>query len=219
MKPADDPLSNRAGLCRFAEPPLCTIDTKPRVLTNNEQQILRDLSAMVMNEIELRRLASVDALTHAFNRRFFLELADRELGRAERHQSPLSILAIDIDHFKSFNDKYGHHVGDLGLTHLVKQCRNVLRAHDLVGRLGGEEFAFLLPHADCQAAKLVADKLRSALSAHPLSVGALALPMTVSIGIAEYRPGTDNLEMLLERADQALYAAKNGGRNQAKLAA
>jgi diguanylate cyclase (GGDEF)-like protein len=197
---------------------LCTIDQIPRQLTLAEKEALRDLAGMVMNELELRRLASIDSLTQAFNRRFFLELMNREITRACRHKLPLSLLMMDVDHFKSFNDTYGHHAGDLALVHLVEQTRKVLRAQDVMGRLGGEEFAVLLPHTGHVGAQVLAEKLRTAISSSSLRVGAAELAVTVSVGMAQHRSGAEDLTELLERADQALYAAKSKGRNQVVLA-
>jgi len=197
---------------------LCAIDQVPRLLTAGEKQSLRDLAAIVMNELELRRLASIDSLTKAFNRAFFLELIDREIIRADRHRLPLSVLMIDVDRFKSLNDEYGHAVGDFALLHLAEQSRKILRAHDVFGRLGGEEFAVLLTHTDQAGAQTVAEKLRSAISSTFLQIGLSKLAITISVGVAQLRHEDDDKTMLLQRADQALYKAKNSGRNQTALA-
>ena len=197
---------------------LCTIDQTPKAISVVEKEVLRELAGMVMNELELRRLASVDSLTKAYNRRFFFELAEREIARATRHDMPLSLVMIDVDHFKSFNDTYGHQAGDLVLAHLVEQARKVLRSHDVIGRVGGEEFAVLLPSTTDTGAERVAEKLRTQISSARLMVGALNLDTTVSLGVTQFRPGHDSVYDMLKRADRALYAAKNKGRNQTALA-
>lgn len=197
---------------------LCTIDQVARQISSAERQVLRDLAAMVMNELELRRLAAIDCLTKAFSRQFFMDLTDREITRANRYKTPVSLLAIDVDNFKSFNDNYGHHAGDLALVHLVAEARQILRAPDSLGRLGGEEFAVLLPHTDQHGAQLVAQKLCAAISNAGLIVGTSKLELSISVGIAQLKPEGDNLTELLQRADRALYKAKDTGRNRVVLA-
>jgi diguanylate cyclase (GGDEF)-like protein len=125
---------------------LCVIDTKPRYFDAEQQDILRDLAAMVTNALELRRLATVDALTGAATRRAFCEELARSMALAQRHGHDVSLLAFDIDHFKSVNDTYGHHAGDAVLAGTITVCRDALRSTDTVGRLGGEEFAVIMPH-------------------------------------------------------------------------
>jgi diguanylate cyclase (GGDEF)-like protein len=163
---------------------------------------------------ELARQARTDGLTGLANRRRFFELAEAELARAERYRSKLSVLMIDIDHFKEVNDAYGHSTGDQVLRELGALCTGVLREVDTVGRVGGEEFAILLPETDLAAAREVAERLRAAVAAHRVQrPEGLPVAITVSIGVAASEPGR-NLDTLMSRSDSALYEAKRSGRNR-----
>jgi diguanylate cyclase (GGDEF)-like protein len=163
---------------------------------------------------ELERLARTDALTGLANRRRFFELAESELARAGRYGSPLSVLMIDIDHFKDVNDACGHATGDLVLRQLAETCRAVFRQVDTVGRVGGEEFAVLLPETPLTGAVEVADRLRSAVQATrvPREDGE-PIAITVSVGVATSAPGK-SVDDLMSQSDTALYEAKRTGRNR-----
>jgi diguanylate cyclase (GGDEF)-like protein len=161
----------------------------------------------------LESLANTDTLTGAASRRRLLELGERECARSSRDGRPLSVLAIDIDHFKQVNDTHGHAGGDLVLKVVVACCQSQLRNNDVLGRLGGEEFAILLPGADAVAAVLVAERIRERIAATPIMVGAEPIRITVSIGIAAY-DGSLPFESVLANADDALYRAKREGRNR-----
>jgi diguanylate cyclase (GGDEF)-like protein len=167
---------------------------------------------------QLERLASMDALTGTYNRRTLEDLGRRTLARARRQGRAASVLLIDADHFKRINDEYGHEAGDAVLIDLVQRIRNALRTEDLVGRLGGEEFAVLMPDTGEADAKLVAERLRSAVPATEMPIGARALRVTVSVGVATLSPDDENLADLLRRADQAMYAAKRRGRDRVVVA-
>jgi len=163
---------------------------------------------------ELERLARTDALTGLANRRRFFELAETELARAGRYGSPLSVLMIDIDHFKDVNDACGHATGDLVLRQLAGTCRTVLRQVDTVGRVGGEEFAVLLPETSLAGAVEVADRLRSAVqSARVPREEGEPIAITVSVGVATSAPGK-SVDDLMSQSDTALYEAKRTGRNR-----
>ncbi|MEO7108762.1 MAG: diguanylate cyclase [Rhodoferax sp.] len=176
-----------------------------------------------MIELELARMAHTDVLTGLNNRRNFMQLSEIELSRTTRHGGPLSVLMIDIDHFKRVNDGHGHHVGDTVIQMLSKVCREQLRDLDVIGRLGGEEFAVTMPNTDHVQAMQVAERLRLAIEAAgvPLSQG-LSLWFTVSIGgtthsnglATDALQGSTTLSALIDQADQALYLAKNKGRNR-----
>lgn len=174
-----------------------------------------------MIELELVRMAHTDVLTGLHNRRHFIELSEMELSRAARHGSPLSVLMLDIDHFKRVNDTHGHQVGDTVLQLLATLCREQLRDLDVIGRLGGEEFAVTMPNANHAQAIQAAERLRQAIeAAHlPLPQG-LSVRFTVSIGVTTLSNGLphglNKLDSLLAQADQALYEAKNKGRNQVR---
>jgi diguanylate cyclase (GGDEF)-like protein len=165
-------------------------------------------------EEELRLLAVTDPLTGASNRRYFMDRAREELARSLRYGQPLHLLYMDLDHFKSVNDRYGHDAGDVVLTAVVATCRTTLRATDLFGRLGGEEFAALLIQTDSRAARQTAERLRKAIAKTSVPCGQATVGVTASIGMAGLDGPQESLETLLKRADTALYAAKRGGRNR-----
>lgn len=173
-----------------------------------------DITARKQLEIELQRQAHVDFLTGVNNRGYFMELAEMELNRALRYQNPLSVLMIDIDYFKLVNDNYGHQTGDRVLKKLAEICEQTLREVDIIGRLGGEEFALLLPETDNKEAFEVGQRLIKAVSLSSLSIeDRPPLKFTISVGVASLRQGSD-LQLLLDLADKALYEAKNTGRNK-----
>ncbi len=162
----------------------------------------------------LRELATVDTLTRTFNRRSFVERLTAELKRARRHGHPVSLLMLDADHFKAINDRHGHAGGDRALAMLGEVCRDMVRAHDFVGRLGGEEFVLALPHAALTGALTLSERLRQRVRETPIhQPGGPDFFMTVSIGVAEAAPGED-VDRLLHRADMALYQAKRAGRDR-----
>jgi diguanylate cyclase (GGDEF)-like protein/PAS domain S-box-containing protein len=181
---------------------------------------VQDITERKTLEDELMRQAHHDYLTGLSNRGYFMEQGELELSRAIRYEKSLSIFMIDIDFFKQVNDSHGHKVGDSVLKNLAEVCRQALRDFDIVGRVGGEEFAILLPETDKEAAAEVAERLREAIaiSKVPLSTGELPLQYTVSIGLASLASKSDNLDVLLNSADKALYEAKNSGRNRVCIA-
>ncbi|MFY9260949.1 MAG: diguanylate cyclase [Gallionella sp.] len=167
---------------------------------------------------ELERQAHSDYLTGLDNRRHFLNQAENELTRTVRYDRQLSILMIDIDHFKLVNDTYGHKVGDIVLQRFAAVCLATLRTVDIIGRIGGEEFAVLLPETAREQACDVAERLRAALAATQVKLDSgLPLQFTVSIGIVSLNEKDTNIDILLNQADQALYRAKSEGRNQVCL--
>lgn len=160
-----------------------------------------------------RNLARIDGLSQVFNRQTLEELSVREFLNSRRRRDRISVIMLDIDHFKKFNDTYGHKVGDSGIRHLAGIISESVRKTDIVGRYGGEEFMVTLPDTGIRDAAVVAEKLRLAVEESTFNHG---LKMTVSIGCAEYDPSNDieSFEDLCSRADEALYEAKNGGRNR-----
>ncbi len=164
----------------------------------------------------LEKQAHTDALTGIANRRHFFEVADAELARSRRYEAPLSMLMLDIDHFKEVNDAHGHRAGDRVLQQLARTCLEVLREVDVVGRVGGEEFAILLPETELEGAVEVAERLREAVGRAevPRDEG-LPIRITASIGVATLS-GTANLDTLMRQADAALYDAKHRGRNRVR---
>ncbi|MDP3177043.1 MAG: GGDEF domain-containing protein, partial [Spirochaetaceae bacterium] len=165
-------------------------------------------------EMALKELATTDSLTGISNRRHFLETAGNELEKAERFRRPISLLMLDIDLFKTINDQHGHPVGDVVIKFVVDACRSKIRRVDLFGRMGGEEFAVLMPETDCESGLEVAQRIREEVEGSVCKVGELRLSTTVSIGIASAREHGYGLVELLKSADAAMYVAKNSGRNQ-----
>lgn len=178
-----------------------------------------DVTERKFLEEELKRQAQVDYLTGVCNRRHFMERAEMELARAVRYGKELSIFMMDIDFFKQLNDRYGHKVGDSVLKKLAVICQETLRSADILGRMGGEEFAVLLPETDSTVAAEVAARLREAIAFAkvPLEKG-LPAQFTVSIGVTSMSSKDDNMDVLLNVADKALYEAKNTGRNRVCVA-
>jgi diguanylate cyclase (GGDEF)-like protein len=158
-------------------------------------------------------LARTDALTGLLNRRGLEEHALREIKRSRRHGTPLTVLAMDLDHFKSINDRYGHETGDAVLCSVAKTLAAAMRSYDVAARLGGEEFIALLVDTNAQNAATTAERLRSTVEALNVYANNHCLRFTASFGIAVFQPD-DTLESVLRRADQALYAAKLAGRNR-----
>jgi diguanylate cyclase (GGDEF)-like protein len=168
---------------------------------------------------QMGQMAVVDPLTGLYNRRHFYELGEIEIERARRYSSPLSLLMIDLDHFKNFNDTFGHAVGDKVLQEASKVTGSTLRKIDIPGRLGGEEFVVLLPETNEQNGLIVADRLRNAISSIriPIEDGD-SLSVTASIGLASLNATHANLQSLITSADIAMYKAKENGRNRVEIA-
>ena len=167
----------------------------------------------------LERLATTDALTGVWNRRHIMDLAGAELSRARRYGRPLSVLLFDLDYFKRVNDTHGHAAGDRALRAVVARARAALRATDSLGRWGGEEFLILLPETGLEEARLVAERVRSAIAAGPVDFDGAGIAISASIGVSAWQEGETSIEQALRRADAALYDAKNAGRNRTAVAA
>ncbi|GAB5461990.1 diguanylate cyclase [Hoeflea alexandrii] len=172
-----------------------------------------DITELKRQERELIRLAWTDSLTDAMNRHRFMDLAGKEIERTKRRDGELSLLLLDADHFKQINDKYGHAAGDAILKGLVERWTRSLRSHDLIGRIGGEEFSILLPEANAANAIRTANRLRKEIAEVPFAFEGQLLRVTVSIGVATLAAGED-LPSLMQRADRALYRAKEAGRDE-----
>ena len=166
-------------------------------------------------EREAVRLATMDPLTGAYNRRTFHEIAERELSRIRRADQPLSIIIVDLDHFRPINESYGIRAGDQVLQKIADIVRGALRKEDMLVRYGGEEFLVMLPDVPGPGAVVVAGRIRKAVEAAPLLVEGHAIPVTVSVGVsARLDEGPESIENLLARADGALALAKQRGRNR-----
>jgi diguanylate cyclase (GGDEF)-like protein/PAS domain S-box-containing protein len=179
----------------------------------------RDIHHVKMIEQQLAKLALIDSLTGTLNRPALHQQADKEFTRSKRYHRPLSVIMLDIDHFKQVNDRYGHQAGDQVLQIFAEACQEIIRSTDLLGRVGGEEFAILLPDTPSKAACHLAERLRQRITKYPYLAGDMLIEVTASLGVAELQPGDADFKALLQRADEALYLAKHGGRNQVTLAA
>ncbi len=161
----------------------------------------------------LSRLASQDPLTEAYNRRHFFEISIAEFVKARRFNRPLAVIMLDIDHFKSINDTFGHSSGDRALVELTRQCRAIGRQSDIFGRIGGEEFALCCPDTDCEGARFIAERLRKAVEELVITSQDCTIKFTISLGVSDMNDGDADFSYLLKRADQLLYKAKHKGRN------
>ena len=176
-----------------------------------QQTLLDKLNKLEEATETISRLARTDELTGLHNRRSFRELFTLALNATLRHDHPLSLISIDLDHFKTVNDSLGHSAGDLVLKGFAKLMQEKVRSEDIVGRLGGEEFMILLPHADSVAAAALAERIRTAFEKN--AVNATPLVVTASFGVAQLQKG-EHEDALIQRADEALYRAKHEGRNR-----
>ncbi len=175
--------------------------------------VMVDVSHQVAHENHLRELSDTDDLTGLANRRRLMQRLEEEMSRARRHGYLLSLLLLDLDHFKRVNDTWGHLKGDQVLRDIATLCHATLRQEDVVARLGGEELAILLPMTPLTDAMRLAERLRQRIADHDFGLDRRVV--TASLGAAEYRHG-DTLETLIERADQGLYVAKDEGRNRVR---
>jgi two-component system cell cycle response regulator len=199
-----------AGAADFITKPIDELELRVRT---------RNMLKLRANARDLYRLATTDELTGLANRRSFLAGLEDEATRALRYPGQrVSLAILDVDHFKRVNDTYGHPIGDATLREVSAVCKGLFRKVDLVGRIGGEEFATLLPATVLDDAALVCDRLRQQVAETEIRAGETPFRVTISVGIAEFTPG-ETTAQLLARADHALYAAKTGGRNRIALAA
>jgi diguanylate cyclase (GGDEF)-like protein len=158
-------------------------------------------------------LATIDSLTQLFNKRHFDEVFGKEVSRAGNTQVPLSLIVLDIDHFKRINDGFGHPAGDAVLKHVASIIKGQIRQSDCLCRVGGEEFAVILPQTPLPLAAQAAELIRAAVESSVCDVSGTPIPATLSLGVAELAPG-EIPERLYQRADERLYAAKHAGRNR-----
>ncbi len=171
-----------------------------------------DLDSEYQNH--LLKLATTDPLTSLLNKASLLKELERLLQYSSRYQRPLSLLMIDLDHFKRINDQWGHLTGDRVLQQVAEHLKSVLRQQDIAARFGGEEFTVIMPETTLSGASCLAERLRESITAHPFEVNGTVISLTVSIGVAERESENTSPSALLDQADQALYFAKNNGRNQ-----
>lgn len=176
--------------------------------------VSRDITERRQFKEFLQKQATTDELTGISNRRHFLQLAHGELSRAFRLNHPLAIAIMDIDHFKYINDTYGHATGDQVLAAFAKICQRNIRAIDLFARFGGDEFVLLFPETDGEQAHDIVERIRLVLAAQPVDLGGSLVPITISAGVVSISHNLEVLDTLLQRADQALYEAKETGRDR-----
>jgi diguanylate cyclase (GGDEF)-like protein len=189
----------------------------PREFSEAQIGILKSFASLVVDELELRRIAERDYLTHALTRRGFLEQVKKEIARCHRHKRESALLLMDIDHFKAVNDGYGHPAGDEVLKAVSAACIQNLRENDVFGRLGGEEFGILLTETDALGGLDAAEKLRGAIEQLRIDVAG-GICVTSSFGLASLTSLVSQPEAWIAEADQALYAAKRAGRNRCVVA-
>ncbi|HAS04931.1 MAG TPA: hypothetical protein DCR71_04160 [Dehalococcoidia bacterium] len=176
--------------------------------------VLNDITRQTLLLEKLRMLTAIDSLTEIFNRSFFMELSKKEINRAKRYKKPISVIFMDIDHFKQVNDTYGHKAGDDILKIVVTICKNCLRTPDLYGRYGGDEFVILLPGTYTETSMMVAERLREKISNTLIPLDNAEITVTASFGVAGVNKAeNEEFEELLANADLALYRAKKAGRN------
>lgn len=198
---------------------LCAMDTRPRRFSPADVAILANFANIVCDELELRMIAQVDHLTGALTRRGFSEQVEREIARARRYDRPGTLVMLDLDHFKSVNDTHGHAVGDRVLQQVAETLRATLRPCDVFGRVGGEEFAILLPETSGSEAVAAIERLRQGIAAQPIALeNAGTLHITASFGVASLTSDMTSFTTWLKQADAMLYAAKAAGRNCARVA-
>jgi diguanylate cyclase (GGDEF)-like protein len=163
---------------------------------------------------EIYRLTIIDGLTQVYNKRYLLEFLDREMARCARHGRALSLVLLDIDHFKKINDTFGHLAGDYVLRELAQALKSRIRKEECFARYGGEEFALVLPETGHENTVFLADKLRKIIEQHHFVFEGKRIPVTFSAGVADLEPSHDNALAFLKAADGRLYEAKRRGRNQ-----
>ena len=190
---------------------------------NSDLQIIRDQFDISTTALEqknqlLQELANKDGLTKIFNHRYFKEFLANEINRSMRHVKVFSLIIFDIDHFKTFNDTYGHQVGDFVLKHICKLAQSQIRTIDLIARYGGEEFVIVLPETHLNEARFVAEKVRQKIDETPLKDPETSknYNVTISLGVSWFNPADKNMsqDIIIKEADTALYQAKENGRNQ-----
>jgi diguanylate cyclase (GGDEF)-like protein len=183
-------------------------------LREGREQLATINETLRKKNLELHEISITDSLTGLYNRKHLMETLDKETSRCQRYKRPLAILMIDIDHFKRYNDTFGHLAGDGALKRMAKIFRDSVRAVDYSARYGGEEFLIILPETSKHEAAKAAERIRRCVEEDSLAEGDKATATTVSIGVAIFPEHGDDIQTLIKNADAALYEAKEGGRNQ-----
>jgi diguanylate cyclase (GGDEF)-like protein len=197
---------------------LANLETFNRRVVDINHRLEEEIAERKRVQDELQRLAITDSLTGVLNRRQFFILGEQIFQETKRYSSELSALMIDADWFKQINDQYGHAVGDQALCALAQHIQQRIRAADVLGRYGGEEFAVLMPHTGMAEAYQTAERLRQHIGETQIQTNVGQLAVSLSIGVATYQPDRDaTIDELVDRADRAMYTAKQAGRNQVKV--
>ena len=195
-------------------------EARYRELEQRMLSLQRENLDLIVRNRSLSEVSSKDSLTGLYNRWFVIEKLDSELNRSLRHGSPMSLLMLDIDHFKRINDTWGHTAGDQVLQSIGKLLRESCRVYDVAGRYGGEEFCIVLPETKPGNTTIVAERIRQRLESTELTCGDASIVVTASIGIAGLEAPAEEIlspAVLIERADRALYSAKSRGRNRIEM--
>jgi len=193
---------------------ICAIDDEPRQFDRAQGDIMRKLAEIVVEQFELQQIAKQDSMTGALTRRGFFAEVEREFRRAGRYDRPSTLVVIDVDHFKSINDRYGHPAGDAVLVSIANSCMATMRRSDIFGRIGGEEFGLLLPETDAEEAREAAERIRQMVESTIVQVGGVEVRTTVSLGVAPRPAATETVAAWFGETDIALYEAKQFGRNR-----
>jgi diguanylate cyclase (GGDEF)-like protein len=213
-----------AGADDYMSKPIDLVELNARIgvgirVAKLQQSHTRTVTELKATRDRLARLASTDDLTGVYSRRWWFDLAEKEFSRSWRYDRVFSLLMADLDLFKGINDTYGHEAGDRVLTQFGAILRKTCRHSDLIGRIGGEEFALLLPETTAEAAQHLASRIIEACRSIIIDESVDGARCSCSLGVTEVRPDDERLDNVLTRADQALYAAKRAGRNQWSFAA
>jgi len=186
-----------------------------RARVNRELQIQALISNLAQSKEELQLMASTDAMSGLYNRRYFSDISEEILSLAQRNKTPLSVLMIDIDYFKNINDTYGHKTGDEVIVAFASVLKESARKSDVICRWGGEEFVLLLPQTDIEGARAIGEKIRETIANLELLLHSHVIKVTVSIGAAQVNYAVSNaMEHAINQADEVLYHAKRSGRNK-----
>ena len=210
---------------------ICVLDSKTHHYSGDEEELIKCIKKAVESSLgltektielensnkKLEWLSSRDSLTNTYNRRAFFELSEKALNQARRRKRTTSILVLDLDRFKNINDTYGHYVGDDVLREFTDTIGGMVRSEDIFARLGGEEFAILIPEIGREGALSFAERLRKKVSMLSIPADKETVSITVSIGVSECEYSDCDIQQLLNEADIALYQSKNAGRNRVSL--
>jgi len=210
---AEKHLAFQNGANDFLSKPVDSLEMQARV--NVHHRLARTIHELEVSKVALAEQATTDSLTRLKNRRMFYSQSEQNLATCRRHGHDMSVLLLDIDHFKKVNDTYGHHSGDEVLVRIAQLLSGIARHGDTVARFGGEEFAVLLPETNRLGAAVMAQRIRAVIEKEEIVVEGRQIPVTVSIGVATLAAEeVESIDQLLNIADRRLYLAKNNGRNR-----